>query len=150
MMVKKFLLVLFLGVLFISCKDNGGVDPDKTALELISLNLWELQRYTDATGQPISNASLNTEALLLYAMQFEFKDDGVVRGLDKTSKNIIDKGVWSFIDNENSVNVKLTGLDYDFRIVTLKTGQMTLQAPTGNFLSGVGDQINLEFTSVNQ
>ena len=149
-MVKKFLLLLFLGTLFVSCKDKGGVDPDKTALELISLNLWELERFSDSNGQPISNASLNTEALLLYALQFEFKEDGVVRGLDKTSKNIINKGVWSFIDNENSVNVKLTGLDYDFKIVTLKTGLMILQAPTGNFLSGVGDQINLEFTSVNQ
>lgn len=148
--MKKFLFVIFLGFLSFSCKDNGGVDPDKTALELISLNLWQLQRYTDDTGQPISDSSLNTEALLLYAMQFEFREDGEVRGLDKTSKNIIDKGVWSFIDNENSVNVKLTGLDYDFRIISLKTGQMILQAPTGNFLSGVGDQINLEFTSVNQ
>ncbi|MGR3812378.1 hypothetical protein [Jiulongibacter sp. NS-SX5] len=146
--MKKFLFVLLISAVAFSCKDKE-VDPDKSSSELISLNLWELERYSDEDGQPIADASLNTEALLLYAMQFDFRADGEVRGVDKTSKSIISKGVWTFLGNETSVNIKLPGLDYDFRIVTLKTGEMVLQAPTGNFLSGVGDQINLEFRAVN-
>jgi hypothetical protein len=71
-----------------------------------------------------------------------------VRGIDKVSGNIIDKGVWSFLSNNESVNVKLSALDYDFRIVNIQVGKLTLQAPTGNFLSGVGEQINLDFTAV--
>ncbi|MCR9062917.1 MAG: hypothetical protein NXI00_03070 [Cytophagales bacterium] len=146
----KKILFLFLTVLtFISCKDPDNVEPGASQAELISLSTWELQRFTDATGQSIPNSELNTQALFLYAMYFEFQGGGEVRGVDKTTKSIIDKGVWSFLNDSTSVNVKLTGLDYDFRIIELKTNKLTLQAPTGNFLSEVGDQINLEFNAVN-
>lgn len=149
--MKNILFILFISVAFASCKDKT-VDPnsDKTPAELISLNLWKLERYSSTTGQSITNAELNTQALFLFAMNFDFKSNGEVRGIDKASNNIIDKGVWKFIDNETSVNVKLTGLDYDFRIIVLQTGKLTLQAPTGNFLTGLGEQVNLEFSSVSQ
>ncbi len=147
--MKKFLSIFLITGLLFACKDKGGdVGPKKTFKELISLNGWKLDRFSQPTGEPITNNELNTTAILLYAMKFEFRADGEVRGIDKTSGAIIDKGVWRFIDKETSVNVQLTALNYDFRVISLTTGKMTLQAPTGNFLSGVGEQINLEFSSV--
>lgn len=149
--MKKVLVLILVSLVFTACKDKSD-DPSsaKTSAELISLNQWELSRFTDISGQTISTSDLETEALFLFAMNFEFKSDGEVRGVDKTSGNIIDKGVWVFLDGEEDVNVKLSSLDYDFKIVTLQTGKLTLQAPTGNFLSGVGEEVNLEFNAVSQ
>jgi hypothetical protein len=149
--MKNIIALILLSVLSFSCKkDKIDSDGGKTNTELISLNQWSLDRFASTEGQTITQSELGSEATFLFLMNFEFKSDGEVRGLDKTTKSIIDKGVWRFIDGENAVNVKLTGLDYDFRILVLKAGNLTLQAPTGNFLSGLGDQINLEFSSVNQ
>jgi hypothetical protein len=149
--MKNIILLILLSVINFSCKkDKTDPESGKTNTELISLNQWSLDRFASTNGQTITQSELGSEAPFLFLMNFEFKSDGEVRGLDKTTKSIIDKGVWMFIDGENSVNVKLTGLDYDFKIVVLETGKLTLQAPTGNFLSGLGDQINLEFSSVNQ
>ncbi|WP_162628275.1 hypothetical protein [Arcticibacterium luteifluviistationis] len=147
--MKKVLVLILVSLVFTACKDKDD-DPSsaKTSAELISLNQWKLSRFTDVSGQTISNSNLETEALFLFAMNFEFRNDGEVRGVDKTSGNIIEKGVWVFLEGEDAVNVKLAALDYDFKIVVLQTGKLTLQAPTGNFLSGVGDEINLEFNAV--
>jgi hypothetical protein len=146
--MKNIIFLLF-PLLIFSCNKKTEIDPLLTNLELISKNQWKLERYTSVNGQTIFDSELDAQALFLFAMNFEFRKDGEVRGIDKASNNIIEKGVWKFLDENNSVNVKLTGLDYDFRIINLKTGKLTLQAPTGNYLSNLGSQINLEFTSVN-
>lgn len=146
--MKKIIGLILLTGLLTACKDGGNTTPKQSVKELISQNLWKLDRYAAPTGEPITNNELEAQALLLYAMHFEFRADGEVRGIDKSSGNIIDKGVWQFIDNETAVNVQLTGLNYNFRIIDIAAGRLILQAPTGNFLSGLGDQINLEFSSV--
>jgi hypothetical protein len=147
--MKKILSILVLFSLFIACKNNGGeATPKKGTKELISLYQWKLDRFSKPTGQAITDSELNSSARFLYAMHFEFRANGEVRGIDKTGGSIIEKGTWKFLDNETSVNVELTSLNYDFKIVKIETGKMTLQAPTGNFLSGVGQEINLEFSSV--
>ncbi|WP_341225887.1 hypothetical protein [uncultured Arcticibacterium sp.] len=149
--MKKVLVLILVSLVFTACKDKED-DPSsaKTTTELISLNQWELSRFTNVSGQTISNSDLETQAFFLFAMNFEFRSDNEVRGIDKTSGNIISKGVWDFVGGEEVVNVKLSDLDYDFKIVVLQTGKLTLQAPTGNFLSGVGEEINLEFNAVSQ
>jgi hypothetical protein len=146
--MKNIIFLLFPLIIF-SCNKNNNLDPLKDNLELISQNQWKLERYTSVNGQTIFDSELDSQALFLFAMNFEFRKDGEVRGIDKASNSIIEKGIWKFLEDDNSVNVKLTGLDYDFRIINLKTGKLTLQAPTGNYLSSLGSQINLEFSSVN-
>ncbi len=147
--MKKIVGIFLIGFMVWGCKKKGSeVDPAQTPAEIISLTPWKLDRYTQPTGEPISNNVLNPTALLLYAMNFEFMANGEVRGVDKVSGSIIDKGVWHFIDNETGINVQLSPLNHDFRIINITTGKMILRAPTGNFLSGVGEQLNLEFSSV--
>jgi hypothetical protein len=127
-------------------KDEDEVDPNKTKLELISQNLWRLDRFTNPEGQLIQQNALNIQAQLLFTMDFDFRSDFEVRGLERGANNIL-RGVWSFIDNEESINVKLTPLDYNFKLVKLTNTKMTLQAPTGSFLSVGTDKVNLEFSA---
>lgn len=145
--MKNILFLILTVLITVSCKkpiDPNPVDPDVA----ISQNQWELERYTTPSGQTINNSELNIDAILLYSMYFEFRADGEVRGVDKSTGNIIQKGVWDFNADKSSVNVQLASLNSDFLIITLQTGKLTLQAPVDNFLTGVGDQINLEFTAV--
>jgi hypothetical protein len=145
-MIRKLITLIFITFSFTGCKEKV-VENSKPKLELISQNAWQLDRFTTSDGQILQNNELNDQALLLYVMNFEFKSDFEVRGVDKSSNTIIDRGVWKFLNNEESINVKLSLLDYDFQILTLTAGKLTLQAPTGNFLSDVGDRINLEFSA---
>lgn len=145
--MKNILFLIITVLISVSCKkpiDPTPIDADVA----ISQNQWELDRYTTPSGQTINNSELNIDAILLYSMYFEFRNDGEVRGVDKSNGNIIQKGVWAFNTDRSSVNVQLATLNHDFLIITLQTGKLTLQAPVDNFLSGLGDQINLEFSAV--
>ncbi|SOE19779.1 hypothetical protein SAMN06298216_0282 [Spirosomataceae bacterium TFI 002] len=147
-MVRKVVYLLMFSLIFFGCKEKDpDIDPNKPKLELISQNLWKLDRFSTPDGQMIQQNELNQEAILLFIMDFDFKSNFEVRGVERSSKTIIDRGVWKFINNEESINVKLTLLDYDFQIVKLTNGKLTLQAPTGNFLSVGEERINLEFSA---
>jgi hypothetical protein len=147
-MIRKIVYLALFSFVFFSCKKkNDDLTPDKPKLELISQNSWKLERFTTPGGILLQQNELNQEAVLLFIMDFEFLSNFEVRGVERSSKTIIDRGVWKFIDNEESINVKLTLLDYDFQILELKNGKMTLQAPTGNFLSIGSERVNLEFSA---
>lgn len=140
-------MLLFSSIFFSCREDEQDIDPNKPKLELLSQNSWKLDRFTTPEGQMIQQNELNQEAQLLFIMDFEFRSNFEVRGVERASKTIIDRGVWKFLNNEESINVKLTLLDYDFQILKLTNGKLTLQAPTGNFLSVGADRINLEFSA---
>lgn len=147
-MLRKVTYLLMFSLLFFSCKENDQeIDPNKPKLELLSQNNWKLDRFSTPDGQMIQQNQLNQEAQLLFIMDFEFLSNFEVRGVERSSKTIIDRGVWKFLNNEESINVKLALLDYDFQIVRLTNSRLTLQAPTGNFLSVGADRINLEFSA---
>lgn len=135
-----------LSLVFLWSCDPEEVET-KTRLELISQSTWTLENITGLDGELLTAADLNTQSLLLFAMDYTFLNNGEVRGIDKASGNILQKGIWQFINEEKSVNVVLGTLDYDFEIGSLKSSRMSLIAPTGNFLTGVGDKIVLNFTA---
>jgi hypothetical protein len=92
--MKNIIFLLFPLIIF-SCNKNNNLDPLQDNLELISQNQWKLERYTSVNGQTIFDSELDSQALFLFAMNFEFRKDGEVRGIDKASNSIIEKGIWS-------------------------------------------------------
>lgn len=137
---------MLLAFSFSSC-DPEEVVSNKSKLELISQNSWKLDRFATEEGEMLQNNELNQTAVLLFGMDFQFQSDGEVRGVAGTT--IVDRGTWEFVNNETAVNVKLSTLDYEFQVLELKPAKLVLQAPTGNFLSGVGERVNLEFSASN-
>lgn len=148
--MKKYsiltLLITFWVVTLSSC-DREEVESNKSKLELISQNNWKLDRFSTEEGELLQNSDLNQTAVLLFVMDFQFQSNGEVRGVSGTT--IVDRGTWEFVNNETAVNVKLSTLDYEFQVLELKPAKLVLQAPTGNFLSGVGERVNLEFSASN-
>ena len=44
------------------------------------------------------------------------------------------------------MDINIDGFKGQFKIINISKGKLTLQAATGNFLSGVGSEIYMEFS----
>lgn len=149
--MKKFIF-LFIPLLFLlSCEDPNIESNDKSSVELLTSKAWQLEKYTDEQGKTINRASLNSAANLLFGLIFDFSlEKGVqeVRGIDKLSKNIINRGSWSLKSEEENLilDIDIVGFSGDFEIINLTNSSMTLQAKTENLLIGVGPEIYLVFS----
>lgn len=146
--MQKLLIVLVLLSGIYACKKPGdGVSPNDTA-GLLSANSWQLDRYTDTSGKFIPNTDLkNAQAVALYGLVFEFKAGSETRAFDKLTKNIVNKGTWSLIDENKTMEIKITGFDGKFKVVSISKGKLILQTNPGSFLTGIGSDINLEFST---
>ena len=144
--MKNVLIIIFVAFISLACK-KGSVEPTNLSqAELLSLNSWQLTRYTDTKGKTLSNSELNISAVALYGLQFEFRANKETRAVDKLTKNILNRGTWELITNNTVIDINITSFKGQFKILSLSKGKLTLQASTGNFLSGVGSEINMEFT----
>lgn len=144
--MKKVLIIAFVTFISLACKDEKVEPTNLSQSELLSLNSWQLNRYTDLNGKTLTNAELNIAAVALYGLQFEFRADKETRAVDKITKNILNRGTWELLTGNTVLDINITSFKGQFKIVTLSKGKLTLQASTGNFLSGVGSVINMEFT----
>lgn len=144
--MKKVLIIVFVAFISLACKKDKIEPTNLSQTELISLNSWQLSRYTDTSGKTLSNSELNIAAVALYGLQFEFRADKETRAVDKLTKNILNRGTWDLLSQETILDINITSFKGQFKIITLSKGKLTLQASTGNFLSGVGSEINMEFT----
>lgn len=142
--MKKLLLLIFTVFIGLACKDKNEPSAQKTKAELITQNGWSLDKITDKDGKILTN----TDASFLMLLNFEFRSDNETRAYEKENKTIIGRGTWAFIDTETAikVDIKILGDPINFKIVSLTSSKLVLQAPTGSFLTGVGEAINLEFS----
>ncbi|MFN8430481.1 MAG: hypothetical protein U0V04_10930 [Spirosomataceae bacterium] len=145
--MRNLLIVFSLLLVLGSCKKNK-VDPDEnlTSSQLLSRNAWKLDRYTDTSGKTISDGNLNASAIVLYQMLFEFRENQETRAIEKVSKTVINRGTWNLLEDNKVLDINIVGFQGKFKIVVLQKGKLTLQASTGNFLSGVGSELNMEFS----
>ncbi len=143
--MKKVLIIAFVTFISLACKEDNVEPTNLSQSELLSLNSWQLSRYTDTKGKTLTNAELNIAAVALYSLQFEFRTDKETRAVDKLTKNILNRGTWDLLSQETVLDINITSFKGQFKIITLSKGKLTLQASTGNFLSGVGSEINMEF-----
>ncbi|MCF8326115.1 MAG: hypothetical protein K9I84_14245 [Leadbetterella sp.] len=143
--MKKVLIIAFVTFISLACKKDKVEPTNLSQSELLSLNSWQLSRYTDSNGKTLTNAELNIAAIALYGLQFEFRADKETRAVDKITKNILNRGTWELLTGNTVLDINITNFKGQFKILTLSKGKLTLQASTGNFLSGVGSEINMEF-----
>lgn len=143
--MKNFVFVLFLSVILLSCEDPNTDAKDGTTSELLVAHGWQLEKYTNTQRNPINESSLNTGAKLLYGLAFEFKSNNEVRGLDKGSRSIINRGTWGLSEDNKTLNIDIVAFSGDFNVINITNNSMTLSAKTENLLIGVGPEIHLVF-----
>lgn len=144
--MKKSIIILALTSLIFACKKDNTAEPTKTPTELLSLNAWQLDRYTDTSGKTISNTTLNFSAQAIFGLLIEFKENKETRALDKITKNILNRGTWDLNADNTILDINITGFKGKFKLISIKTGKLIIQAETDTFISGVGTAVNLEFS----
>lgn len=83
---------------------------------------------------------------MLYGMAFEFKKNQEVRGVDKNSKSIINKGTWAIGDDKKTLDIDIIGFEGDFELIQINNTSMILKSKTQNPLIGVGPEVHLVFS----
>ncbi len=106
---------------------------------------WQLDKYTNTQGTRITDGQLKSEATMLYGLAFQFKEKEVW-GIDKSTKGIMKRGVWSIDDDEKILAVNVEGFVDDFEVVEINNTSMILKAKTEKYLDDVGDEIHLVFS----
>lgn len=143
--MKNWLLLIVFGVFISGCKlpetPEGMTETDI----LLSSNPWELEKFTNTQGQQIHEGGLESGARLLFGLVFEFRANKEVRGRDKVSQTVVNRGSWALSEDQKTIEIKITGLDDDFALLNIAKGTMTLQAKNENRLAGIGPEINLVF-----
>ncbi len=136
-------------VILVSCEDPNTRSDSKTTEELLSAHGWQLEKFTDTQGTLIADGSLNNGAKLLYGLAFDFRTNYEVRGLDKISRSVVNRGTWSLEDNSKTIAIDIVAFEGDFELVDIKKNSMILKAKTENHLIGVGPEIHLVFKEFN-
>lgn len=142
MKTYSFLVLVVLSIFLMNCK--GTDTPSvQTRTELIKASNWQLSRITTTDGQTVAGNKLNTSTNLIFALDIQFKENNVVRASDKVSKQILNAGTWSFVENDTKVDVNVTGFKGVFGVVELTNNKLVLRNKVP--ISGVDTDANMEF-----
>ena len=147
MISLRFLLAfLLLTSLLIGCKKDGGITPAPTnssQTELLVANNWQTTRVSTPDGQTINPNRLNLTTQSLFSLDMQFRANGTVRAIDRTSKQIINGGTWTLATDSKSIDVDVVDFKNNFPLVELSRAKLILRqrAP----VDGKYADINLEF-----
>lgn len=145
--MKNFVLILFLGLILVSCTDPNVESGDKTTEELLTNHGWQLDRYTDLQGNRIPDGALKDEnAKLLYHLIFDFKAGSEVRGLAKTTKLPLQRGTWEYLSSSKTLIVEIDGFTGEFDVIEIGRNSMTLRVQQDDQISGVGPDVMMVFS----
>lgn len=139
-----FLKVLIVSIVFLQgCKKDESPTSEATRMELITSTNWQLDRLTDTSGKVINPTQTNLTTQVLFGLDFQFRNDNIVRAIDKTTKQIVNGGDWKFTDDNTAVDVNVTGFKGKFSIGELTRQKLVLKNKIP--VNGVDQDANLEF-----
>ncbi len=142
----KFLSFIVVSFLFIwSCKSNDTTTPESEGI--ISANQWKLDRFSDTNNKTLSTNQLNSSAIYIFALDFEFRADNVVRARERITKQIVNGGSWKFTADKTAINIDIPGLKGQFKVKELSRNKLILQAEN-NQLIDAGAVVNMEFVPI--
>ncbi|WP_019986711.1 hypothetical protein [Rudanella lutea] len=125
---RCFLLFLLIG-LFTQCKRETDPAPvtETGQTELLTTNPWRVDRVTDTGGKEINKSALGLETAVLFELLFQFNTNKVVRAINLTTRQIINAGDWSLVDNNTALDIQVTGFKGKFKIIQLTRQTLILQ-----------------------
>jgi hypothetical protein len=138
-------LLVLAGVLLgsVSCKKEDGPITTESRTELLVATNWRLDRITDVNGTTIATNRLGTSALVMNFIDIQFTSNNIARALDRSTKQIINGGTWYLVEDNQSLDVKVTGFTGIFPIQSLTRTRFSIRQTTK--VDGVDTAVNLEF-----
>ena len=147
--MKKTLFLFASVLIFLSaCTKNSSTTP-QTQAELIAANGWKIDRFAALDGTTITSNKLNPTSVLILSLDFAFHTPnsqgiGIVRATDKISKQVVNAGTWSFVENNTKMDIKVSGFTGTFSVVELTKTKLVLRNRVP--VSGVDTDTNMEFS----
>lgn len=131
--MKRLLLfvpLLFLSVLVFSCKDKDKEEtPQPTEKSKILVNYpWRMYSVTDLSGKEIPSNQLNAQTQGIKLMDIQFQQNAVVKAIDQRSSQVINGGTWYLIDEEATLDIKISGFSGEFGLQELSNSKMKLKS----------------------
>jgi hypothetical protein len=139
-------LIVFVGLLLggVSCKKDDGPITTQSRTELLVASNWRLDRVTDANGNTIAVNRLGVAALALTFADIQFTNNNIARAIDRSTKQILNGGTWYLIDDNQSLDVNVTGFKGVFPIIALSRTRLSIRQTTK--VDGTDTAVNLEFS----
>lgn len=145
---NKLLLFLYYFLVLACITDEPTPDNSFTKEELLTRQPWRVSRYTKPDNSVINDSQLSIQAVVIRGLQFEFRLDGRVFGIDRVTKQVINQGTWRFLPDTTTLDIQVTGFSGEFIIRSLTRSELILETSTEGFVTGVGETILLEFIPV--
>ena len=134
-------IILFSGLA--SCKKDESTQAVAARADLLVANDWRLSRITDTNGSAIAVNRLGIGALALNFADIQFTDKNVARAIDRSTKQIINGGTWYLIQNNEALDIKVTGFTGIFPIIDLSRTKLIIRQNTT--VDGQKTDVILEF-----
>ncbi|GGB88349.1 hypothetical protein GCM10011325_14840 [Dyadobacter sediminis] len=112
-------------------KDNEKNEtPDLTEKDKILINYpWRMQTVTDLTGNDISINQLNTQTRAIKeVMDIQFLQNNVTKAIDQGSKQVINGGTWYLINDNKTLDIKISGFSGTFGVEELTNSRLRLKS----------------------
>ncbi len=136
-------------ITMVSCNKNRN-NPKLTKTQLIAQKNWILKNVYNIDNQLISKSKLSTNGILLFELEYQFRNNNQVKALEINSKSIVNGGVWEFTNNEKSIIINIPGLKDEFEIVELTSAKLVLSPNPSVFpLVDKTTKVKMEFSPTN-
>ncbi|KAA6441206.1 hypothetical protein FEM33_03545 [Dyadobacter flavalbus] len=123
---------LFLTMFLLGCsKDNEKNEtPDLTEKDKILINYpWRMKTVTDLSGNDISFNQLNTQTRAIKeVMDIQFLQNNVTKAIDQGSKQVINGGTWYLINDNKTLDIKISGFSGAFGVEELTSSKLRLKS----------------------
>jgi len=132
--MKRLLLFtpLLLTLFLLGCsKDNEKNEtPELTEKDKILINYpWRMSTVTDLAGKDISFNQLNTQTRAIKEiMDIQFLQNNVTKAIDQGSKQVINGGTWYLIDDNKTLDIKISGFSGEFGVEELTNSKLRLKS----------------------
>lgn len=132
--MKRLLLFtpLLLTLFLLGCsKDNEKNEtPELTEKDKILINYpWRMSTVTDLAGKDISFNQLNTQTRAIKEiMDIQFLQNNVTKAIDQGSKQVINGGTWYLINDNKTLDIKISGFSGEFGVEELTNSKLRLKS----------------------
>jgi hypothetical protein len=140
---RLFFLFILLFTALTSCKKDDSGQEVAARADLLVANSWRLARITDTSNNAIAVNRLGVGALALNFADIQFTDKNIARAIDRSTKQIINGGTWYLVQNNEALDINVTGFTGIFPIISLTRTKLIIRQNTT--VDGQKTDVNLEF-----
>jgi hypothetical protein len=123
---------LFFMLFLTSCdKDKDNVEnPQLTEKDKILINYpWRMSSVTDLSSKDIPFNQLNAQTQAIKeVMDIQFLQNNVTKAIDQGSKQVINGGTWYLLNENKTLDIKISGFSGEFGVEELTNSKLRLKS----------------------